>query len=305
MVDGIARTRRARRCGNGHAASLQVDCASITSTMLTDVKVNRADPTDLYEQVAGEIRRAIADGEAKPGERLPPAKDLAAILDVNTNTVLRALRLLRDEGLLEFRRGRGITVAGTPERGAVIHDALEGSIRTVGMIKWPGKIAPRPATRWCQSMTGSRRSPASSARQVPSDRPIDGVDQSAFLTGKQANSNRESLISFIGEEVAAVRWRHFRIYPKQFVPSTGNPAMYGLAGTRVEMNGFPAIFNIEADPREEVNILGTTAWVIGPYLKLIGDYRKTLEQHPNPKAVNMTQFGRVIAMIFPFGKSTP
>ena len=91
----------------------------MNSTML-DVKIDRGDPTDLYEQVAGEIRRAIADGEAKSGERLPPAKDLAAVLGVNTNTVLRALRLLRDEGLLEFRRGRGISVAGTPERGAVI-----------------------------------------------------------------------------------------------------------------------------------------------------------------------------------------
>lgn len=91
----------------------------------TAVKVDRQDPTDLYEQVAAEIRRAIADGEAKPGERLPPAKDLAAILGVNTNTVLRSLRLLRDEGLLEFRRGRGISVAGTPERGAVIARAKE------------------------------------------------------------------------------------------------------------------------------------------------------------------------------------
>src|ERR687896_448895 len=92
---------------------------------MISVKVDKADPTDLYEQVAGDIRRAIADGEAKPGERLPPAKDLAAVLDVNTNTVLRALRLLRDEGLLEFRRGRGISVAGTPERGAVIQQARE------------------------------------------------------------------------------------------------------------------------------------------------------------------------------------
>src|SRR5262249_59340228 len=89
------------------------------------VKVDRADPTDLFEQVAGEIRRAIAEGEAKPGERLPPAKDLAAVLDVNTNTVLRALRLLRDEGLLEFRRGPGSSLAGTPERGAVVARARE------------------------------------------------------------------------------------------------------------------------------------------------------------------------------------
>jgi DNA-binding transcriptional regulator YhcF (GntR family) len=84
------------------------------------VKVRRDDPADLHEQVAAEIRRAIADGEAKPGERLPPARDLAAVLGVNANTVLRALRELREEGLLEFRRGRGITVSGSPERGAVV-----------------------------------------------------------------------------------------------------------------------------------------------------------------------------------------
>ena len=92
---------------------------------MRDVKVDPSDPLDLNEQVAAEIRRAIADGEAKPRERLPPAKDLAAELGVNTNTVLRALRQLRDEGLLEFRRGRGVTVTGTPERGAVVTRARE------------------------------------------------------------------------------------------------------------------------------------------------------------------------------------
>src|SRR5204863_3870983 len=89
------------------------------------VKIDRQDPTLLHKQVAGEIRRAIADGEAHAGERLPPAPDLAAVLGVNTNTVLRSLRLLREEGLLEFRRGRGIHVAGTPEQGAVIARARE------------------------------------------------------------------------------------------------------------------------------------------------------------------------------------
>ena len=90
----------------------------MTSTML-DVNIDRSDPVPLHDQVAAQIRRAIADGEAGPGERLPLAKDIAAVLGVNKNTVLRALHLLRDEGLLEFRRGRGITVVGTPQRGAV------------------------------------------------------------------------------------------------------------------------------------------------------------------------------------------
>ena len=89
------------------------------------VKVDRSEALALHDQVAAELRRAIAAGEAAPGERLPPAKDLAAVLGVNANTVLRALRLLRDEGLLEFRRGRGVTVAGSPERGAVMERAKQ------------------------------------------------------------------------------------------------------------------------------------------------------------------------------------
>jgi DNA-binding transcriptional regulator YhcF (GntR family) len=101
------------------------------------VKVDQHDDTDLHQQVAAEIRRAIAEGEAKPGERLPPARDLAAVIGVNSNTVLRALRTLRHEGLLDFRRGRGITVAGTPERGAV-------TARTRELIQFAGELGYGP-----------------------------------------------------------------------------------------------------------------------------------------------------------------
>src|SRR6266571_2430835 len=97
--------------------------SSTTSPILAGI--DPADPTPLHDQVAAEIRRAIAAGQAAPGEQLPPARDLAAVLRVNRNTVLRALRLLREEGLLEFRRGRGITVTGTPQRGAVLAKARE------------------------------------------------------------------------------------------------------------------------------------------------------------------------------------
>ncbi len=93
---------------------------------MLELKVSRADPALLHDQVAGAIRRAIADREAAPGERLPPARDLAAVLGVNTNTVLRALRMLRDEGLLEFQRGRGIRVTGEAvPRSAVLAKARE------------------------------------------------------------------------------------------------------------------------------------------------------------------------------------
>jgi GntR family transcriptional regulator len=92
---------------------------------MKEVKLRRNDSLPLHDQVAAEIRRDIANGDVKPGQRLPPGKDMAAVLDVHPNTVFRALRLLRDEGVLEFGRGRGVTVVGTPEQSALISKVRE------------------------------------------------------------------------------------------------------------------------------------------------------------------------------------
>ena len=81
--------------------------------------IDRDESVSLHEQVAAEIRRAIADGEATEGQRLPPAVALASVLGVNKNTVIKALHVLREEGLLDFTRGRGVRVVGTPQRSAI------------------------------------------------------------------------------------------------------------------------------------------------------------------------------------------
>ena len=99
---------------------LSEDNGARNNSIINGLEVNRTEAVPLYDQVAAEIRRAIAEGEAAPGERLPPAIDLADVLGVNKNTVIRALHILRGEGLLEFTRGRGVHVAGTPQRGAVM-----------------------------------------------------------------------------------------------------------------------------------------------------------------------------------------
>ena len=99
--------------------------ASMNGTML--LRLDASDRRPLHEQVAAALRRAIADGSCPP--RLPPARELAAGLGVNPNTVLRALRDLRDEGLLEFRRGRGIRVAENAAPRSDLIDRLREALR--------------------------------------------------------------------------------------------------------------------------------------------------------------------------------
>ena len=67
----------------------------------------------LQDQIAGCVRRGIASGELASGDQLPPAAELAEAVSVDRNTVLAAYRRLRDDGVLEFRRGRGVSAAAT------------------------------------------------------------------------------------------------------------------------------------------------------------------------------------------------
>lgn len=90
--------------------------------MLLTLDLNDVRP--LHEQVAGALRRAIGEGSYRPGDRLPPAREIAGVLGINPNTVLRALRDLRDEGVLEFRRGRGVSVLRSPEPREVLRDRV-------------------------------------------------------------------------------------------------------------------------------------------------------------------------------------
>jgi DNA-binding transcriptional regulator YhcF (GntR family) len=87
--------------------------------------VDAGSAVPLHEQVAASVRRALVEGTLGAGERLPPARAVADAVAVDPNTVLRAYRTLRDEGVLEFRRGRGVRVA----EGATPRAELNAAIR--------------------------------------------------------------------------------------------------------------------------------------------------------------------------------
>jgi len=89
----------------------------------------RVDPSSavgLADQIAAQVRGALADGTLPPGEQLPPARQVAAGLDINMHTVLRAYQALRDEGLIDLRRGRGAVVRSDIDMAALaLHEAVD------------------------------------------------------------------------------------------------------------------------------------------------------------------------------------
>lgn len=231
-----------------------------------------------------------------------PYGDSIVELDARTGEVLAAIDKagIRDNTIVIWISDNGATVTGTvpaevgggsngPFRGE-LGDGYEGSIRTAGMIRWPGKIKPG-TNNGMFSVHDFLPTLANIAGVTPpADRPYDGFDQTDFLLGK-SKSKRNHLITFVGDRIIAIRWNQFRVYPLEFAPSGTNPTYEaGYLSTTRETAGFPRIFNIDADPREMQDIAVTGhVWVLGATSKIVAEYKKTLKKYPNPPAPNLTR----------------
>lgn len=180
-----------------------------------------------------------------------------------------------------------------PYRGA-LGDVSEGSIRTAAIIRWPDRIRPRSSYAMFSIMDFFPTFARFAGGKVPDDRPIDGVDQSDLLLGASEGGRRDHLLTFVGPDLVAARWKQFRAYFADVAPGRsgwgGATLMGGVGASAAPMNGYPKVFNIESDPREENNIGEMYEWVIGPVLKMVEQYKASLAKHPNPPAANMTRF---------------
>ena len=149
----------------------------------------------------------------------------------------------------------------------------EGSLRVPFLVRWPDQIpAGRVSNEIVHQMDVFSTVAGFAGGNVPSDRVIDGVDQSQFFRGETEQSARESLVIYIGNTLFGAKWRNWKILLREM-----DEDGYGIK----EM-AYPSVYNLIVDPKEEVpelNYLNDT-WVDFPLYQVIEDHELSLEKDP-------------------------
>lgn len=164
-----------------------------------------------------------------------------------------------------------------PWRGG-LSTAYEGGMRTPAMIRWPGKIPAGKVTNeiladldWYPTIANL----VGEQKRIPKDRPIDGLNQKDFLLGKQEKSAREYVVTYVGDDVFAVKWRNMKVH---FAASEGTHSV-------VQKYTFPQVFDIKEDPKESFELWGNEgyahAWVMTPVTKILTELVATMKKYPN------------------------
>src|SRR6185436_16947256 len=98
------------------------------------LSIDLESPTPAYRQIASDLRRHLVEERLKPGDLLPPIRQLAVDLGVHFNTVALAYRILADEGWLELKRRRGATVIARNAPRAVDQHKVDHLLQRLGQI---------------------------------------------------------------------------------------------------------------------------------------------------------------------------
>ena len=105
---------------------------------------------------------------------------------------------------------------------------------------------------------------------VPHDRAIDGVNQLPFFEGKQATSNRESVLLYANAQLRAVKWHDWKLH-YVFTPEAGGPAVAPLM----------RLFNLLSDPKEETDIKDANPWVQSVTDRIVNEFTATIQRYPH------------------------
>jgi arylsulfatase A-like enzyme len=149
---------------------------------------------------------------------------------------------------------------------------MEGSSRTPFIIRWPGKV---PAGRVSNEIVHEMDTFTTFARiagaAIPSDRPIDGVDQTDFLLGEMDTSKRDGILLFNADRLEAVKWTNWKLhlYDEQYNWFTP-PAKLGT----------PKLFNLILDPKEEFPVTVQNTWAVTPITTMIAEFAASTQKYP-------------------------
>lgn len=158
-----------------------------------------------------------------------------------------------------------------PWRGTY-HTAMEGSLRVPCLVRWPGRVAAGRVSNEIIHVTDLFATLAGvGGAPLPADRPIDGIDQTAFLVGDQAKSAREGFPFYIKGDLRAVKWRDWKLH------FYWEPEVNEGKG-KLES---PYLFNLTRDPKEETDVCIHNTWVLGPILKLVRAFQLSCQKFPN------------------------
>jgi arylsulfatase len=213
-------------------------------------------------------------------------RNIGAILDaiddagISENTIVI---VTGDNGAANYPSPGIVTgeVGGSngPWRGG-LSTAYEGGLRTPAMIRWPGKVPSGVVSDEIVSVLDWYPTIATfvgEEARIPNDRPIDGVDQSAFLLGLQDKSAREHVVVYIGDAVFAVKWRNMKVH---FATAEGTHAY-------IQRYTFPQVFDIKEDPKESFELWGNEgyvhAWVMSPVSEILSNLQASMSKYPNIK----------------------
>jgi arylsulfatase A-like enzyme len=238
----------------------------------------------------GQYGDKMMEGDYHVGQIMDALKELG--LDDNTVLVFASENGPYGQAVREMGNH------GTPDMGnpgpfrGELGEVTEGSIRTAALIRWPGKVKPGTSSYAMFSIMDFLPTFAKLVdAKMPTDRPIDGVDQSDVLLGKSEVGHRESLLSFIGGDMVAVRWKQWRVYFTDVHPAGDGPQRQpGIFSANAPNAGYPRAYNIEMDPHEDLVVAGLFGWISGPALEVVEEYLASVKKYPNPPAPNITQF---------------
>ena len=222
-------------------------------------------PTIPHRDFAGRTGAGdFADSMAELDFRVGQILDGIDALGIANNTIV----LFGSDNGPEFRRPwRG--TAG-PWQGTY-HTAMEGGLRAPFMVRWPRRVATGRVTDDIIHITDLFPTLAHVAgATVPTDRPIDGVDQLDFLLGNQAHSSREGFVFYIRTELRAAKWRNFKMH-LVWEPEPN-------VGAKLLETAW--VFNLIKDPKEETDISSQDGWVSGPFQKMIRTFQESLRNYP-------------------------